>query len=1025
NGCFDAPDSFNLQNIFLTDIDGSGTTDIVYTGNNRFQVWFNQSGNSLADPFEFFNPFPELSNSANLSFVDLLGSGTSCIVWSSMLPGNRTAPLRYIDMMNGIKPHILSSYKNNRGKEVTLVFRSSTAYYLDDKKMGKKWVTKLPFPVQCVSKLIVEDKVSQTRFANEYSYHHGYYDAREREFRGFAMVEQRDTETYTNFIEQTQLSGAQNTVEKDLYQPAVFTKTWFHTGAYFHLDRMFHFLQDEYYPTAQVKSGQIADPSIIAALQNYTLPENPAPTGLSGEEYYQFCRSLKGLPLRQETYSDEGVSAVRIHPYTVSQSNYEVQLLQPMAGQPYASFFSHEKENLAFNFERNPLDPRIAHSINVSIDSFGNILESSSIVYGRQKTDPTLPTDADRAKQTAQYITYALNRFTTLIDTDASYRLPLPCETQGWELNATPAANQFYRPAEIAGYFAGATVKLYEQATSPGEKRKINHARTYFQKNDLTGSAPFGTMESLALPFENYLLAFTPTLIQNIYGGKVDDNLLRNKALYVRSEGDTNYWIRSGKTWFHPDLTANPNITSIPPATMADVNFAKSNFYMPVAFEDNFGNLTKIFYDVYKLLISRRIDPLQNELNVDAFNYRIPAAYIIRDANNNRTAVRFDALGRVIRTFIMGKESESRGDPIDTSSLELSTNDQPTTMFEYDFRYQTNNKLPDLVKLSARQSHYFVEPQPADPPGGLMAWLGNLFGKTADAAPVTNPNPAWLQSYSYSDGSGHEILTKVQAEPGPAPLRDAGGKLVLDSFGRIQEADTSPALRWVGRGKIIYANKKDRPVKRYEPYFDSSFEFNDEAELTLLGYPSVLYYDAPGRVIKIQHANGSFSKTEFDAWTQYKYDENDTVIDGSWYTDRIGGALGPDQQQAAQQSALHYNTPTITFVDSLARTFLTVGHNKTQRNGEAVLEEFYYSRVDLDIQGNAISATDPRGNVVMTWEYDMLGNICYQNSMDAGERWMLSDVMCKTLRLWDSRQQVFSYVYDNMHRPLQLLVNTG
>src|SRR5450759_2993197 len=55
----------------------------------------------------------------------------------------------------------------------------------------------------------------------------------------------------------------------------------------------------------------------------------------------------------------------------------------------------------------------------------------------------------------------------------------------------------------------------------------------------------------------------------------------------------------------------------------------------------------------------------------------------------------------------------------------------------------------------------------------------------------------------------------------------------------------------------------------------------------------------------------------------------------------------------------------------------------------------------------------------------MLGNLCYQNSIDAGERWMLADVMGKPLRLWDSRKQIFSYVYDNLHRPQQLLVNTG
>ena len=163
---------------------------------------------------------------------------------------------------------------------------------------------------------------------------------------------------------------------------------------------------------------------------------------------------------------------------------------------------------------------------------------------------------------------------------------------------------------------------------------------------------PFGTLDTLGLPYENYLLAFTQTLLQSIYGGKYDESLMRNKALYVRSEGDNNYWIKISKIYFYPDLNATPNITAIPPATMNDVNFAKSNFYLPVAYEDNFGNLTKVFYDKYKLFINRRIDAVLNELNVDAFNYRIPAPYLVRDENNNRMGVRFDELGRVIQLLL-------------------------------------------------------------------------------------------------------------------------------------------------------------------------------------------------------------------------------------------------------------------------------------------------------------------------------------------------------------------------------------
>ena len=38
------------------------------------------------------------------------------------------------------------------------------------------------------------DRISGNRFVTRYAYHHGYFDGEEREFRGFAMVEQFDAE---------------------------------------------------------------------------------------------------------------------------------------------------------------------------------------------------------------------------------------------------------------------------------------------------------------------------------------------------------------------------------------------------------------------------------------------------------------------------------------------------------------------------------------------------------------------------------------------------------------------------------------------------------------------------------------------------------------------------------------------------------------------------------------------------------------------------------------------------------------
>src|ERR1700733_3345750 len=126
------------------------------------------------------------------------------------------------------------------------------------------------------------------------------------------------------------------------------------------------------------------------------------------------------------------------------------------------------------------------------------------------------------------------------MDNALAYRLPVLYEAQQWELNVGLPQSQFFTDTEIAGLYNNANIKLYEQATATGDKRKISHARIYFLKDDLSGPMPLGTLDTLALPYQNYMLAFTPTLLTSIYGAKVNDALMRNKANYVQSEGDNN-----------------------------------------------------------------------------------------------------------------------------------------------------------------------------------------------------------------------------------------------------------------------------------------------------------------------------------------------------------------------------------------------------------------------------------------------------------------------------------------------------
>jgi len=79
-------------------------------------------------------------------------------------------------------------------------YAPSTTYYLADQLKPKtRWQTPLPMPVQVVAQVEVIDRLSGGKMTTEYSYHHGYWDGGEREFRGFGRVDQRDTQCFDRY----------------------------------------------------------------------------------------------------------------------------------------------------------------------------------------------------------------------------------------------------------------------------------------------------------------------------------------------------------------------------------------------------------------------------------------------------------------------------------------------------------------------------------------------------------------------------------------------------------------------------------------------------------------------------------------------------------------------------------------------------------------------------------------------------------------------------------------------------------
>ena len=1078
---FDAPDQFDHRRLRLADIDGSGTTDLIYLHRDGVRLYFNQCGNGWSEP-HLLKVFPRIDELASIVATDLLGNGTACLVWSSPLPGDARRPMRYVNLMGEQKPHLLIKTINNLGAETRIEYAPSTKFYLQDKRDGRPWVTRLPFPVHVVERVETIDHVSRNRFVTRYAYHHGYFDGEEREFRGFGMVEQWDTE-------QLAALAAGNLPADNIaaasHVPPVHTKTWFHTGVCLGRERIARHFETEYF----------REPGLtVDAAREMLLDDTILPLGLTPEEEREACRALKGLTLRQEVYADDaghvGATPQQIQrartPYTVTEQNFTIRTVQPRGANRHAVFFVHACEAITYHYERNPADPRIRHALTLEVDDYGNVLKEVAIGYGRRTSPLSTPWDRDR--QTTTLLTYTENRVTNAVALPDAYRSPLPCESVTFELTGyapTGPAGRFRasdfvepdpaNPGRLRSKHTPPDVPYEATATGTRRRRPIAWARTLYRRDDLTALLPLGELEPLALPGESYRLAFTPGLLAQVFRrprpGQAPEDLLPDPAAvlggqagdragylqsqvakadgrFPASDADDHWWVPSGRSFY----STNP-----PDDAATELAQARQHFFLPRRIQDPFGQHTFVDYDAHDLLTVETRDALGNRVTVEANDYRVLQARLVSDPNRNRTAVAFDILGMVVGTAVMGKPPPApvEGDSLDGFVTDLTQSQLDAFFDAADPHATAATLLKDATTRIVYDLHRFRrtrDANPNEPDKWQPACAATLARETHVNA---SPPPQGLKiqiDFTYSDGFGRGIQSKVQAEPGPAPQRDANGKIVTDANGQpvMTPHDVSP--RWVGSGWTVFDNKGS-PVRQFEPFFTDTHRFEFDVRI---GVSPVLFYDPAGRVIATLHPDHSYEKVVFDPWQQTDYDVNDTCaprnaqtgdprtdpdIGGfvaeyfktqpatweTWRAQRVGGALGAHEQDAAHRAAAHADTPITTHFDALGRPFLTVARNRIVCPGHDLdgSEESLAARIDLDIQGNqravrdAIQqAGDPLGRIVMRYAYDMLGNRIYQLSMEAGARWMLEDVAGMPIRAWDSRGHDFATTYDELRRPV-------
>ncbi|MCU0661487.1 MAG: FG-GAP-like repeat-containing protein, partial [Myxococcota bacterium] len=174
------------EEMFLHDVNNDGQADLVRISGTWLTYYLNTGRGWYSEPQTNRNSLPSTSQTRKILFADMNGNGTADVVWLML-----DWTLTYLDLFGEPNFGLLKRVDNGMGMVTDIDYRSSTSYAVDAKYAGKPWRTPMPHPVPVISEIRVSDSmdalgleanVSRTTF----TYRDGYFDTKEREFRGFA-----------------------------------------------------------------------------------------------------------------------------------------------------------------------------------------------------------------------------------------------------------------------------------------------------------------------------------------------------------------------------------------------------------------------------------------------------------------------------------------------------------------------------------------------------------------------------------------------------------------------------------------------------------------------------------------------------------------------------------------------------------------------------------------------------------------------------------------------------------------------
>ncbi|PFA66960.1 SpvB/TcaC N-terminal domain-containing protein [Bacillus cereus] len=846
---------FNPKRVYLADIDGSGTPDLIYASHDALLIYQNLSGNGFADPVQI--PFPNgihFDNLCQLQPADIGGRGVSNLVLNVPYLSPHSW---YLDLCS-IKPYLLKSTSNNLGASNEFFYRSSAQYWLDEKQSDSSAICNLPFPINVISCIKTLDEISGSTNIQEYTYRGGIYDRVEKELAGFGYIatkeEERDPE------------GIRNS-----YTQPILTRSWYHTGRKEDETRTFvHSWQGD--PLAlNLKSSRFTTFDLELKKDVPLLPNE--------QQELWLYRSLKGMPLRTEIFREDMLDST---PYLVETHRYQVRLVQNANSE--CVVLPLQLEQLSYNYEQIASDPQCTQQIQQFFDEYGFSTQSVTIHYPRREQpneNPYPETLPDTTWSSSYDSQQMLLRFTRQrekayhLSNFESWRLGIPHQTrldtfvyptesvpnEGVSTELLGDDGILQSPAQEQAY-GGQTETIYVGKDKPNLR-----ALVYYTKSAVLDEVSLKAYEGI---LSNEQLNSLLTSAGYKYGARIMGTEDEPDVL-VAEQGFTRY---AGQEGFYQMLGQQTSLL-----TGEQVVSWDDNWCVVISSEDAVKNKTQIAYD-----------------------YRFLQAKQITDANDNVSQVQLDALGRVIYSRIWGTE---KGNDVGfRPELEFSS---PETVEQALFLvpplpvgscyvYDSNSwmgtisfeQLSELVSDGTEQWNFLISNRFITPDGRIRTRgrcqhaLSQLSPSVSNFLSNTIRNPSHILILSadrypddpsqqiqakiiFSDGFGRMIQSSQKAEPKRDILENNKNNVTM----------SENKARWIISERVDY-DGKGAVIRSFHPSYLNDWQYVNNKSIDSSMYATNYYYDAVSRQIRIINAKGYEQRNAFYPWFTVNEDENDT-----------------------------------------------------------------------------------------------------------------------------------------------------